>query len=142
MNFLLFSIIMISTILADSDYQILDENLNKDLIYQYYKKKQEFIVSLKTGEKYKVAEIVSIEENSFKANILKNRLSNNVFYKNNISKRSDYNIEKGNSKMIIDIKFDQIVLIESIDYSNQIREVRNYSFIILGMYFVFSVFAN
>tara|TARA_B100000131_G_C17856235_1_gene508060 strand:- start:263 stop:664 length:402 start_codon:yes stop_codon:yes gene_type:complete len=133
---------MISTILADSDYQILDENLNKDLIYQYYKKKQEFIVSLKTGEKYKVAEIVSIEENSFKANILKNRLSNNVFYKNNISKRSDYNIEKGNSKMIIDIKFDQIVLIESIDYSNQIREVRNYSFIILGMYFVFSVFAN
>tara|TARA_Y100001970_G_C14103091_1_gene786589 strand:- start:750 stop:1178 length:429 start_codon:yes stop_codon:yes gene_type:complete len=142
MNFLLFSIIMISTILADSDYQILDENLNKDLIYQYYKKKQEFIVSLKTGEKYKVAEIISIEENSFKANILKNRLSNNVFYKNNISKRSDYNIEKGNSKMIIDIKFDQIVLIESIDYSNQIREVRNYSFIILGMYFVFSVFAN
>ena len=43
--------------------------------------------------------------------------------------------------MIIDVKLNEILLVESINYDRQIKEIRNYTFFILGMYLILSVFS-
>ena len=75
--------------IQDSSIEV-DEEYNRELIHKYYKQNKEFIVVLKTGEKYKISSVISIGEDSYQFNILKKRLSENIFYKNNISKKSSY----------------------------------------------------
>ena len=41
-----------------------------------------------------------------------------------------------------DIKYNQILMVENITYTKQIKEIRNYTFIVLGMYLIFSVFSS
>ena len=127
-------------VLQNSSIKV-DEGQNRKLIHKYYNKNKEFILVLKTGEKYKVSSVVSIDGDNYQFNILKKRLSGNIFYKNNISKKSDYKNGDQNSKMIIDVKLNEILLVESINYDRQIKEIRNYTFFILGMYLILSVFS-
>ena len=108
----------------------------------YYKNKQEFIIVLRTGEKYRITEVTDINGDNYKFNILDNKLSKNIFYKNNISKISNYKNNFQDSKIIMDTKLEDIVFIESIKYDKQIKEIRIYSLIILGMYFMLSGFSN
>ena len=126
--------------LQDSSVEV-DEDQNRKLIHKYYSKNKEFILVLKTGEKYKISSVISIDGDNYQFNILKKRLSGNIFYKNNISKKSDYKNVDQNSKMIMDVKLNEILLIESINYDRQIKEIRNYTFFILGMYLILSVFS-
>ena len=131
----------ISTFLISNQNQIADQDLHRKMISEAYKKNKEFILVLKNGEKYRVSEVININDDSYQFNILQDRLSGNIFYKNNISKRSDYNY--GNSsKMIMDVKSEDILMIESISYQKQMKEIRNYTFIVVGMYLIFSVFSN
>ena len=134
-------IMFISTFLISNQNQIADQDLHRKMISEAYKKNKEFILVLKNGEKYRVSEVININDDSYQFNILQDRLSGNIFYKNNISKRSDYNY--GNSsKMIMDVKSEDILMIESISYQKQMKEIRNYTFIVVGMYLIFSVFSN
>jgi len=132
---------LISVLSASSQNQIIDEDYNRQLILEAYKKNKEFILVLKNGEKYRVSEVIDISSDSYEFNILKDRLSGNLLSNNNISKRSnhDYN---NSSKMIINVKVDDILSIKNITYEKQIKEIRNYTFIVLGMYLIFSIFSN
>ena len=122
----------------ESDY----EN-NQELMNSYYKNKKEFILSLKNGEKYRISEVLYIDDNqkNYQVNILNNRLSKPIFYKNNISKVSSYKNYGKSPSIIMDVKLEDILSIESINYDSQIREIRIYSVIVLGMYLVFSAFS-
>tara|TARA_Y100001970_G_scaffold117820_1_gene146406 strand:+ start:144 stop:569 length:426 start_codon:yes stop_codon:yes gene_type:complete len=134
-------VMFISAFLISNQNQIADQDLHRKMISEAYKKNKEFILVLKNGEKYRVSEVININDDSYQFNILQDRLSGNIFYKNNISKRSDYNY--GNSsKMIMDVKSEDILMIESISYQKQMKEIRNYTFIVVGMYLIFSVFSN
>tara|TARA_Y100001970_G_scaffold292605_1_gene434638 strand:+ start:2761 stop:3186 length:426 start_codon:yes stop_codon:yes gene_type:complete len=131
----------LSVFLGSNENKIADYEQNRELILEAYKKNKEFILTLKSGQKYRVSEVVSINDESYQFNILKDRSSGNVFYKNNISKRSDYNY--GNSsKIIIDVNANEILIVENITYQKQIKEIRNYTFIVIGMYLILSVFSN
>ena len=116
---------------------------NQELMNSYYKNKKEFILSLKNGEKYRISEVLYIDDNqkNYQVNILNNRLSKPIFYKNNISKVSSYKNYGKSPSIIMDVKLEDILSIESINYDSQIKEIRIYSFIILGMYLVFSAFS-
>ena len=138
-TFLLITLFLSSLIFSKQNQ--LDYEEIKEFILDADKKNKEFILVLKSGEKYKVSEVVSIDDDSYEFNILQDRLSGSVFYKNNISKRSNYNY--GNtSKFVINIELDQILMVENITYKKQIKEIRNYTFIVLGMYLIFSVFSS
>jgi hypothetical protein len=114
----------------------------KDLMISYHQNKKEFILVLKNGEKYKISEVLNVnhEEESYDLNILNNKLSKSFFYKKNISKVSSYKNSYKGASMVMNIKLEDIMSIESINYDAQIKEVRIYTFIILGMYLVFSAF--
>lgn len=116
---------------------------NQELMNSYYKNKKEFILSLKNGEKYRISEVLYIDDNqkNYQVNILNNRLSKPIFYKNNISKVSSYKNYGKSPSIIMDVKLEDILSIESISYDSQIREIRVYSVIVLGMYLVFSAFS-
>ena len=134
-------IMFISTFLISNQNQTIDQDLHKEMILEAYKKNKEFILVLKNGEKYRVSEVININDNRYQINILQDRLSGSIFYKYNISKRSDYNY--GNSsKIIMDVKSEDILTVESISYQKQMKEIRNYTFIVIGMYLIFSVFSN
>ena len=137
MKILIYIIIFFGSILFSNDINYnmedIDENDNKKLLDQYYNKKKEFIIILKTGEKYKVSEIISVEGDNYKLNILNKRLSENILYENNMNQ---------NSKLIKEVKLSNVLMVESINYDKQIKEIRNYSFIIIGMYLIFSAFSS
>ena len=117
----------------------LDEN--KEIILNAYKKNKEFFLVLKNGEKYRVTQVIDIDEDLYKFNILKNRFGGNIFYKNNISRRSSYEDNINNiPKIIIEVNYEDILLVEPINYDKEIKEIRNYTFLIVGMYLVLSVF--
>jgi len=145
MSLIFIIFIFISFIFNQDDDSLVQ--LNKDLISNYYESKKEFILILKNGEKYKVSEILQIDEKEEKCklNILNNKLSRPLFYKKNISRLSDYELgdyEKFNrdASMAMEIKIEDILSIQAINYDAQIREIKIYSFIILGIYLVFSAF--
>ena len=119
-----------------------DFQKNIDLINNCYEKKKEFIIILKNGEKYKVTEVVEIDEQkrTCKFNILNNKLSGSIFHKKNISKVSNYKDSGKNPSMIREFDLEDIVLVELINYDKQIKEIKIYSFIVVGMYLVFSAF--
>ena len=138
-TFLLITLFLSSLIFSKQNQ--LDYEEIKEFILDADKKNKEFILVLKSGEKYRVSEVVSIGDDAYEFNILQDRLSGSVFYKNNISKRSNYNY--GNtSKFVINIESNQILMVENITYTKQIKEIRNYTFIVLGMYLIFSVFSS
>ena len=138
-TFLLITLFLSSLIFTTQNQ--LDYEQIKEFILDADKKNKEFILVLKSGEKYRVSEVVSIGDDAYEFNILQDRLSGSVFYKNNISKRSNYNY--GNtSKFVINIESNQILMVENITYTKQIKEIRNYTFIVLGMYLIFSVFSS
>ena len=138
-TFLLITLFLLSLIFTTQNQ--LDYEQIKEFILDADKKNKEFILVLKSGEKYRVSEVVSIGDDAYEFNILQDRLSGSVFYKNNISKRSNYNY--GNtSKFVINIESNQILMVENITYTKQIKEIRNYTFIVLGMYLIFSVFSS
>tara|TARA_Y100000996_G_C22529267_1_gene645825 strand:- start:1387 stop:1809 length:423 start_codon:yes stop_codon:yes gene_type:complete len=138
-TFLLITLFLSSLIFTTQNQ--LDYEQIKEFILDADKKNKEFILVLKSGEKYRVSEVVSVGDDAYEFNILQDRLSGSVFYKNNISKRSNYNY--GNtSKFVINIESNQILMVENITYTKQIKEIRNYTFIVLGMYLIFSVFSS
>ena len=140
---ILFGLLFCNNIESIQDSSIeVDEEYNRELIHKYYKQNKEFILVLKTGEKYKISSVISIGEDSYQFNILKKRLSENIFYKNNISKKSSYKNMDQNAKIIIDVELSEILLVESVNYDKQIKEIRNYTFFILGVYLILSVFAS
>ena len=117
---------------------------NQELMNAYYKNKKEFILILKNGEKYKISKVLYIDDNqkSYKVNILSNKLSKPTFYRNNISRVSSFKDYSKGASMTMDVELEDILSIESINYDSQIKEIRVYSFIILGMYLVFSAFSS
>ena len=119
--------------------------LEKDVIHNFIEKannqKKEFIITLKDGEKFRVSEVLSIERNTYQFNILANKMSRNIFYKNNISRRSNY-YNSQNSKVVVEVNLNDILSVEKISYINEFKEIRNYTLIVVGMYFIFSVFSN
>lgn len=119
--------------------------LEKDEIHNFIEKasdkKKEFIITLKDGEKFRVSEVLSIERNTYQFNILANKMSRNIFYKNNISRRSNY-YNNQNSKVVVEVNLNDILSVEKISYINEFKEIRNYTLIVVGMYFIFSVFSN
>lgn len=119
--------------------------LEKDIIHNFIEKannqKKEFIITLKDGEKFRVSEVLSIDGNTYQFNILANKMSRNIFYKNNISRRSNY-YNSQNSKVVVEVNLNDILSVEKISYINEFKEIRNYTLIVVGMYFIFSVFSN
>ena len=119
--------------------------LEKDKIHNFIEKasdkKKEFIITLKDGEKFRVSEVLSIERNTYQFNILANKMSRNIFYKNNISRRSNY-YNSQNSTVVVEVNLNDILSVEKISYINEFKEIRNYTLIVVGMYFIFSVFSN
>tara|TARA_B100001540_G_C15786695_1_gene633541 strand:- start:1725 stop:2129 length:405 start_codon:yes stop_codon:yes gene_type:complete len=127
--------------LISSQIESPNSNKNRDIIINAYEKNKEFFLILKNGEKYRVTEVISIDDNQYKFNILKNRVMGNIFYKNNISRRSSYKDNINNiPKVIIEVNADDILLVEPINYNKEFKEIRNYTFLIVGMYIILSTF--
>jgi len=127
--------------LISSQIESPNSNKNRDVIINAYEKNKEFFLILKNGEKYRVTEVISIDDNQYKFNILKNRVMGNIFYKNNISRRSSYKDNINNiPKVIIEVNADDILLVEPINYNKEFKEIRNYTFLIVGMYIILSTF--
>ena len=118
-----------------------DEIKIHNFIQESQQKKKEFIVTLKNGEKFKVSEVLAIEEGSYQFNILENKMSKSIFYKNNISRRSNY-VQNHSSKVVVKVDLKDIFLVEKISYVNEIKEIRNYTILVVVMYLIFSVFSN
>ena len=144
----LVSMIFVCFLFSEGSKSINDIEFSKkkkqDLMRSYYNNKKEFILVLKNGEKYKIAEVLDIDdiEESYNLNILNKKFSESIFYKKNISKVSNYKDFSKGASITMNIKLEDISSIESINYDSQIREVRIYTFIILGMYLVFSAFSS
>ena len=144
----LVSMIFVCFLFSDGSKSINDIEFSKkrkqDLMRSYYNNKKEFILVLNNGEKYKISEVLDIDdiEESYNLNILNKKFSGSIFYKKNISKVSNYKDSSKGASIIMNIKLEDISSIKSIDYDSQIREIRIYTFIVLGMYLVFSAFSN
>tara|TARA_Y100001935_G_scaffold255521_1_gene269146 strand:+ start:4626 stop:5054 length:429 start_codon:yes stop_codon:yes gene_type:complete len=137
-------IIAIFCIGYSSEYadSILEDEIKiHNFIQESQQKKKEFIVTLKNGEKFKVSEVLAIEEGSYQFNILENKMSKSIFYKNNISRRSNY-VQNHSSKVVVKVDLKDIFLVEKISYVNEIKEIRNYTILVVVMYLIFSVFSN
>tara|TARA_B100001287_G_C22662740_1_gene521225 strand:+ start:533 stop:961 length:429 start_codon:yes stop_codon:yes gene_type:complete len=124
-----------------ADSMLEDEIKIHNFIQESQQKKKEFIVTLKNGEKFKVSEVLAIEEGSYQFNILENKMSKSIFYKNNISRRSNY-VQNHSSKVVVKVDLKDIFLVEKISYVNEIKEIRNYTILVVVMYLIFSVFSN
>ena len=138
---ILLIIMLCVNFLISSQIESPNSNKNRDIIINAYEKNKEFFLILKNGEKYRVTEVISIDDNQYKFNILKNRVMGNIFYKNNISRRSSYKDNINNiPKVIIEVNSDDILLVEPINYNKEFKEIRNYTFLIVGMYIILSTF--
>tara|TARA_B100002051_G_C16743567_1_gene645907 strand:- start:3143 stop:3574 length:432 start_codon:yes stop_codon:yes gene_type:complete len=138
---ILLIIMLCVNFLISSQIESPNSNKNRDVIINAYEKNKEFFLILKNGEKYRVTEVISIDDNQYKFNILKNRVMGNIFYKNNISRRSSYKDNINNiPKVIIEVNADDILLVEPINYNKEFKEIRNYTFLIVGMYIILSTF--
>ncbi len=127
---------------SESADSILEDEIKiHNFIQESQQKKKEFIVTLKNGEKFKVSEVLAIEEGSYQFNILENKMSKSIFYKNNISRRSNY-VQNRSSKVVVKVDLKDIFLVEKISYVNEIKEIRNYTILVVVMYLIFSVFSN
>tara|TARA_B100000575_G_scaffold279524_1_gene267994 strand:- start:719 stop:1147 length:429 start_codon:yes stop_codon:yes gene_type:complete len=127
---------------SESADSILEDEIKiHNFIQESQQKKKEFIVTLKNGEKFKVSEVLAIEEGSYQFNILENKMSKSIFYKNNISRRSNY-VQNHSSKVVVKVDLKDIFLVEKISYVNEIKEIRNYTILVVVMYLIFSVFSN
>ena len=127
---------------SESADSILEDEIKiHNFIQESQQKKKEFIVTLKNGEKFKVSEVLAIEEGSYQFNILENKMSKSIFYKNNISRRSNY-VQNHSSKVVVKVDLKDIFLVEKISYVNEIKEIRNYTILVVAMYLIFSVFSN
>ena len=140
--------IFICFLFSDGSKLINDIEFSKknkqDLMRSYYNNKKEFILVLNNGEKYKISEVLDIDdiEESYNLNILNKKFSESIFYKKNISKVSNYKDFSKGASITMNIKLEDISSIESINYDSQIREIRIYTFVVLGMYLVFSAFSS
>jgi len=127
---------------SESADSILEDEIKiHNFIQESQQKKKEFIVTLKNGEKFNVSEVLAIEERSYQFNILENKMSKSIFYKNNISRRSNY-VQNHSSKVVVKVDLKDIFLVEKISYVNEIKEIRNYTILVVVMYLIFSVFSN
>ena len=127
---------------SESADSILEDEIKiHNFIQESQQKKKEFIVTLKNGEKFNVSEVLAIEERSYQFNILENKMSKSIFYKNNISRRSNY-VQNHSSKVVVKVDLKDIFLVEKISYVNEIKEIRNYTILVVVMYLIFSVFSS
>ena len=138
---LVLAILSLTFSVGTSDILYLEKDKIHNFIEKASDKKKEFIITLKDGEKFRVSEVLSIERNTYQFNILANKMSRNIFYKNNISRRSNY-YNSQNSKVVVEVNLNDILSVEKISYINEFKEIRNYTLIVVGMYFIFSVFSN
>ena len=141
-------IIFICLLVSDESNSMNEVEFSKknkqDLMRSYYNNKKEFILVLKNGERYKISEVLNIDdvEESYDLNILNKKFSKSGFYIKNISKVSNYKDSSKGPSIIMNIKLEDILSIELINYDSQIREIRVYTFIVLGMYLIFSAFSS
>ena len=138
---LVLAILSLTFSVDTSDILYLEEDRIHNFIEKANNQKKEFIITLKDGEKFRVSEVLSIDGNTYQFNILANKMSRNIFYKNNISRRSNY-YNSQNSKVVVEVNLNDILSVEKISYINEFKEIRNYTLIVVGMYFIFSVFSN
>ena len=138
---LVLAILSLTFSVDTSDILYLEKDRIQNFIEKANNQKKEFIITLKDGEKFRVSEVLSIDGNTYQFNILANKMSRNIFYKNNISRRSNY-YNSQNSKVVVEVNLNDILSVEKISYINEFKEIRNYTLIVVGMYFIFSVFSN
>ena len=125
--------------IKDHSKSILDY-YHQQLINRLYKNKKEFFVYLKSEEKYKVLEIIEINGNNLKINILKGNLPKQISYRNNISNRSNFYTYESSPKHVKIIKIDQILFIENIEYKQEFKDIRNYTLFTIGAIWMLDVF--
>ena len=111
-------------------YDIILNHYHKELINKLYKSKEEFFVYLKSEELYKVSEIIEVDGNNLKINILMG----------NFTRRNNLRSRNFNSKYLKEIKIDEISFIKNINYDNEFKEIRNYTLITVGMIWILSIF--
>ena len=113
---------------------------HQQLINRLFKNKKEFFISLKSEEKYKVLEIIEIDGDNLKMNILKGNLSKQISYKNNISNLSNFYTQESVPKHVKTIKINQILFIENIEYEQEFKDIRNYTLFTIGTIWMLDVF--
>jgi len=124
----------------NSSSSILDK-YHFNLLHQFYKNKKEFFVQLKSGDKYKVSEVIELEEGNVKVNILTGNIMNNTFTSNNISKHSDfYYSEKLNPKYLLTISIEDIIFLETISYEEDLKNIRDYTLLIFSFILMLDTF--
>ena len=113
---------------------------HQQLINRLYKNKNEFFIYLKSEKKYKVLEIIEIDGDNLKMNILKGNLSKQISYKNNISNLSNFYTQESVPKHVKTIKINQILFIENIEYEQEFKDIRNYTLFTIGTIWMLDIF--
>ena len=112
--FIIFICLLVSDESNSIDKLEFSKKNKQDLMRSYYNNKKEFILVLKNGERYKISEVLNIDdvEESYNLNILNKKFSGLVFYKKNISKVSNYKDSSKGASIIMNIKLEDILSIE------------------------------
>jgi len=119
--------------------QILDY-YHHQVINRLYKNKNEFFIYLKSDDKLKVVEVVDITENHIKVNILKGNLSKEISFNNNISNSGNFYYQAVIPKHLKTISINEILFIETIDYEQNFKDIRNYTLFTIGTVWMLDFF--
>ena len=125
--------------LNNNSTQILDY-YHRQVIDRLYKNKNDFFVYLKSDEKLKVLEVVDIEKNHIKVNILKGNLSKEISFNNNISNSGNFYYQTVIPKHLKTIAINEILFIEAIDYEQDFKDIRNYTLFTIGTVWMLDFF--
>ncbi len=165
---LLFTSLFLSYLISNNQSYILDENnfiiyeqepiivnyevglnnkSNQILDYYYlqvinklYKNKNEFFVYLKSGDKIKVLEVIDIAEDYIEVNVLKGNLSKDISFNTNISNSGNFYYQAVIPKYVKTIEINEILFIETIDYEQDFKNVRNYTLFTIGTVWMLDFF--
>ena len=125
--------------LNNNSTQILDY-YHRQVIDRLYKNKNDFFIYLKSNEKLKVLEIVDIDQNHIKVNILKGNLSKEMSFNNNISNSGNFYYQAIIPKHLKTIEINEILFIEAIDYKQDFKDIRNYTLFTIGTVWMLDFF--
>ena len=101
---------------------------------------RQLIITLKTGEIIDISSCQKIEDQIYEVNILRSGLQSDVVY-------SKYSISKIRNqtyspKRIRTINVNDILYINTIDYKEDFKAIRNYTMITIVFYSIINVFFN
>jgi len=101
---------------------------------------RQLIITLKTGEIIDISSCQKIENQIYEVNILRSRLQSDVVYsKYSISKIKN---QTYSPKRIRTINVNDILYINTIDYKEDFKAIRNYTMITILFYSIINVFFN